>query len=58
MADLLSAGSGVGEAAASIEKTPETARFYVKRVLVKTGTYRQSELMRLRLALPGQPEVG
>jgi DNA-binding CsgD family transcriptional regulator len=32
--------------------TLETARFHVKRVLAKTGTKRQTELMRLMLSLP------
>jgi DNA-binding CsgD family transcriptional regulator len=34
--------------------TLATARFQLKRVLAKTGTHRQSELMRLMLSLPGQ----
>jgi DNA-binding CsgD family transcriptional regulator len=33
--------------------TFETARFNLKRVLAKTGTRRQAELMRLMLSLPG-----
>jgi DNA-binding CsgD family transcriptional regulator len=32
----------------------ETIRFQLRRVLAKTGTCRQSELMMLMLSLPGQ----
>jgi DNA-binding CsgD family transcriptional regulator len=34
--------------------TLATTRFQLKRVLAKTATRRQSELMRLMLSLPGQ----
>jgi DNA-binding CsgD family transcriptional regulator len=54
LADLLLQGFEVREAADRLRTTLETARFHLKRVLAKTGTRRQSELMRLMLSLPGQ----
>jgi DNA-binding CsgD family transcriptional regulator len=54
LSDLLLQGLQVGEAAESMRITLATARFQLKRVLAKTGTHRQSELMRLMLSLPGQ----
>lgn len=54
IADLLARGSEVAEIAARSGITLETARFHVKRVLNKTGTRRQTELMRLMLSLPGE----
>ena len=53
MADLLADGHDVSGAAVQLGITLETARFHVKRVLAKTNTRRQSELMRLMLSLPG-----
>jgi DNA-binding CsgD family transcriptional regulator len=54
LADLLLQGLDVREAADQMQTTLETTRFHVKRVLAKTGTRRQTELMRLMLSLPGQ----
>lgn len=54
IADLLADGNEVIEVAAKTRTTRETARFHVKRVLSKTETHRQSELIRLVLSLPGQ----
>jgi DNA-binding CsgD family transcriptional regulator len=54
IADLLAGGNEVREVAARSGITLETARFHVKRVLSKTGTRRQTELVRLMLSLPGQ----
>jgi len=53
LADLLCQGFDVREAAAKLRTTLETARFHLKRVLAKTGTRRQAELIRLMLSLPG-----
>jgi DNA-binding CsgD family transcriptional regulator len=54
LADLLLEGLEVRGIADSLGITIETTRFYLKRVLAKTGTRRQSELMKLMLSLPGQ----
>lgn len=54
LADLLLQGSEVRQAAECMGTTLETARFHLKRVLAKTGTRRQSELLRLMLSLPGE----
>jgi len=54
LADLLLQGYEVREAANHLRTTLETTRFHLKRVLAKTGTRRQAELMRLMLSLPGQ----
>lgn len=53
LADLLLQGFEVREAAEALHTTVETTRFHLKRVLGKTGSRRQSELMRLMLSLPG-----
>lgn len=53
LADLLLQGLEVREIADRLGITIETARFHLKRVLAKTGTRRQTELMRLMLSLPG-----
>ena len=53
VADLLLEGLEVRDAAERLCITLETARFHLKRVLSKTGTHRQTELMRLMLSLPG-----
>jgi DNA-binding CsgD family transcriptional regulator/PAS domain-containing protein len=52
LTDLLLNGLEVREAAERLLITLETARFHLKRVLTKTGTHRQTELMRLMLSLP------
>jgi DNA-binding CsgD family transcriptional regulator len=54
LSDLLLQGFEVREAADHLRTTIETARFHLKRVLAKTGTHRQTELMRLMLSLPGE----
>jgi DNA-binding CsgD family transcriptional regulator len=54
LADLLLGGLEVRDIAHRLTMTLETARFHLKRVLTKTGTRRQTELMRLMLSLPGQ----
>jgi DNA-binding CsgD family transcriptional regulator/PAS domain-containing protein len=53
LADLLLEGLEVREIAERVGTTLETARFHLKRVLAKTRTGRQTELMRLMLSLPG-----
>ena len=53
LADLLLQGLEVSEAAERLRTTLGTARFHLKRILAKTGTRRQPELMRLMLSLPG-----
>jgi DNA-binding CsgD family transcriptional regulator len=53
LADLLLQNLEVREAADRMKITLETARFHLKRVMAKTGTRRQTELMRLMLSLPG-----
>jgi len=53
VADRLVEGLDVREIAEQLGITLETARFHLKRVLAKTGTRRQAELMRLMLSLPG-----
>jgi DNA-binding CsgD family transcriptional regulator len=54
LADLLLEGFDVREIADRMRITLETGRFHLKRVLAKTGTRRQVELIRLMLSLPGQ----
>jgi len=54
LADVLLQGLEVREAAGLLRITLETTRFHLKRILAKTGTRRQSELMRLMLSLPGE----
>jgi DNA-binding CsgD family transcriptional regulator len=51
------AGNGLPAAAARLNITNETARSYAKSVLSKTGTNRQTELIRrfFETALPGSP---
>ena len=50
--DQLLQGREMQEVANGLGITLETARFHTKRVLSKTGTRRQTELMRLVLSLP------
>jgi len=54
VAEHLLAGRDARELAGRMHITLETARFHVKRVLGKTGTRRQTELMRLMLSMPGR----
>src|SRR5262249_32972181 len=51
------AGNGLPAAATRLNITNETARSYAKSVLSKTGTNRQTELIRrfFETALPGSP---
>jgi DNA-binding CsgD family transcriptional regulator len=53
VAEHLLAGLETNELAARMAITQQTARFHIKRILAKTGTRRQTELMRLMLSLPG-----
>lgn len=55
LADLLLEGFEVKQAAEQLRITLETARFYLKRILKKTGARRQAELIRLMLFLPSFP---
>lgn len=58
IADLLMQGLAIREISARLHITWETTRFQTKRILAKTGTKRQSELIRLLSVLPantGQP---
>ncbi len=52
VADLLLAGLPVREIAERLGITQETSRFHVKRLLAKTGTAKQAELIRLMLSIP------
>ena len=54
VANLLMEGFEVRKAAERLKITLETCRFHIKRVLAKTETHRQTELMRLMLSLPGE----
>jgi DNA-binding CsgD family transcriptional regulator len=52
VADLLMQGVDIEQIQQRLHITQETYRFHVKRILAKTGTRKQSELMRLILELP------
>jgi DNA-binding CsgD family transcriptional regulator len=52
VADMLLQGFEIREIATRLGLTLETTRFHTKRVLAKTGTSRQSELIKLMLSLP------
>jgi DNA-binding CsgD family transcriptional regulator len=52
IADRLLEGMDIRELGSQLGLTVETARFHVKRILSKTGTRRQTELMRMMLSLP------
>jgi DNA-binding CsgD family transcriptional regulator len=54
VADLLIQGLEVRAVGEALRMTLESARFRVKQVLAKTGTKRQTELVRLMLSLPGK----
>jgi DNA-binding CsgD family transcriptional regulator len=54
LADLLLQGYEVRQTAEQMRNTLETTRFHLKQVFAKTGTRRQSELIRLMLSLPGE----
>jgi DNA-binding CsgD family transcriptional regulator len=53
LADLLTAGHELGAAADQLTMTAQTARFHLKSVFRKTGTCRQTGLVRMVLGLPG-----
>ncbi len=46
-------GIELREASERLRMSLETARFHLKRIFAKTGTRRQTELVRLMLSLPG-----
>jgi DNA-binding CsgD family transcriptional regulator/PAS domain-containing protein len=52
VAEMLLHGLEVRDVGTALGMSLETARFHTKRVLAKTGTRRQSELIRLMLSLP------
>jgi DNA-binding CsgD family transcriptional regulator len=54
LADCLLEGNGLQDAADTLKITWSTTRFHLKRIFAKTGTCRQTELMRLMWSLPGQ----
>jgi DNA-binding CsgD family transcriptional regulator/PAS domain-containing protein len=53
LADLLAQGFDLTQAAERMRITIGTARFHSKTVFRKTGTHRQTQLVRLVLSLPG-----
>ncbi|MHB1953013.1 MAG: helix-turn-helix transcriptional regulator [Sulfobacillus sp.] len=53
LADLLGSGCELTAAAEIMRLKYETARFHLKSILRKTGTHRQTELIRLIAGLPG-----
>lgn len=55
VADMLLAGKETREVAEHMNISFETVRFHVKRVLAKTGSKRQTELVRRMMSLPGLP---
>ncbi|MEK6397433.1 MAG: helix-turn-helix transcriptional regulator, partial [Terriglobus sp.] len=55
VADMLLAGKETREVAEHMGISFETVRFHVKRVLAKTGSKRQTELVRRMMSLPGLP---
>jgi len=54
LANCLLEGNDLRGAAEQMSIKWATARFHLKRVFAKTGTRRQTELMRLMLALPAK----
>lgn len=60
LSDLLAHGLELREAADHMHVSFETARSQLKKVLAKTGTNRQTELIRLLLSLPAgtNPQTG
>ncbi len=53
VANFLLSGLSVREIAGCLNVGEETTRFYIKQLLRKTSTSRQSDLVRLLLSLPG-----
>lgn len=58
IAHLLLAGNDSKEIATQLQMSADAVRFHIKRLLAKTGTRRQAELVKLMLALPSQAEIG
>lgn len=54
LAQLLASGSSVKEASEQLKVTPSTLRWRIKSIFGKTGTNRQSELVRLLLLSPAE----
>lgn len=54
LADLILQGADLRKVAVRLRLTIHTARFMLKSIFRKTGTHRQSELMRLLMSLPGE----
>jgi DNA-binding CsgD family transcriptional regulator len=54
LAAQIAQGRSLEEAASMLNITTQTARGYIKRILCKTGTKRQGELVRLLLLSPAQ----
>lgn len=52
VADLFADGLTIEQIADRIHVTAGTARFHIKKIFAKTGSRRQSELMKLMLTLP------
>jgi DNA-binding CsgD family transcriptional regulator len=57
LADLFASGLTLSDAADRMRITCGTSRFMLKSIFSKTGTHRQSELMRLLLSLPGSAQA-
>ena len=55
LADLIAAGIDLSTVANQLRLKIETARFHLKSVFRKTGTHRQSDLVRLVLSIPASP---
>lgn len=56
VADLLIQGKETAEIAEALKWTLGTTRFYIKKLLTKTGARRQSELLKLMMSLPSAPK--
>jgi DNA-binding CsgD family transcriptional regulator len=53
LADMLAAGKELKSAADHLKMSEQTARTHLKSIFQKTGTNRQTDLVRLILGLPG-----
>ena len=59
LADLLATGCSLKQAARQLNITPTSARHYLKLIFQKTGTHRQTELVRKVLLIPSpRSDVG
>jgi DNA-binding CsgD family transcriptional regulator len=56
LADLLAEGLELRNCAECMHITVGTARFMLKSIFHKTETHRQSQLIRLLMGMPGQPQ--